>query len=216
MIYNAMEGNDWYNSTGYTDYRNHFRGDDRPIDQSVFRGAYRLDTDSPHHNQTTYNRNERREQLREDPRNYERRPDYYSSGSSYYYNEQSNQPQDPRRDYERNRSSYRQGYWQDEETHQPESMYRSTHISGNFEDNYSPDPYNRYNRGENYGNMAGSLSFGYDGNRNADWEEHRYYNPLTGHRRSYHGNYTSRHPEPGNERLGRSFDRNRDSDYERY
>jgi hypothetical protein len=50
-----MEGNDWYSRTGYTDYRNHYRGDDRPLDQSVFRGAYRMDNDSDHHNETTYN-----------------------------------------------------------------------------------------------------------------------------------------------------------------
>ncbi|MBC5773201.1 hypothetical protein H8S95_03925 [Pontibacter sp. KCTC 32443] len=207
-----MEGNDWYNRTGYTDYRNHFRGDDRPIDQSVFRGSYRFDNDSPHHNETTYNRYERRDE----PRNYDRNAGYYSSDRGSYYNESRNQGREQQhRATDRNQRNYSRGYWQDEETHQPESMYRSTHISGNFEDNYYSDPYYA-NRGENYGNMAGSLSVGYDGDRNADWEEHRHYNPLTGHRRSYHGNYTSRHPESNNPNLGRSFDRNSPNDYERY
>ncbi|NDK55481.1 hypothetical protein [Pontibacter fetidus] len=205
-----MEGNDWYNSTGYTDYRNHFRGDDRPIDQSVFRGAYRLDTESPHHNVTTYNR--------ELQRNFDQPSGNYSSGRSGNYNENQNMSRNTSRydDRNRDRGDHRRGYWMDEETQQPESMYRSRSVFGNFEGNYQPDNYYA-RRGENYGNMAGSLSVGYDGNRNADWNENRYYNPLTGHRRSYHGNYTSRHPEQDNERQYRDIDRDRERNaYDRY
>lgn len=216
-----MEGNDWYNRTGYTDYRNHFRGDDRPLDQSVFRGDYRFNTESPHHNETAYNRNVNRNERREEPRNYDRTSGYSGSGRTENYNqgrdrsENRNMPRDSYRYDDRNRGNYSRGYWMDEETQQPESMYRSTHISGNFEDYYKPDPYYA-KRGENYGNMAGSLSVGYDGDRNAEWDEHRYYNPLTGHRRSYHGNYTSRHPEQGNEQQDRNFDRDNRNDYDRY
>lgn len=68
-------------------------------------------------------------------------------------------------------------------------------IGGNFQADYGPDHYGR-GGGENYGNMAGSLSYGYDGTSNYDPDWDRRYDPLTGHRRSYHGNYTSRHPEP--------------------
>jgi len=213
MIYNAMEGNDWYNPTGYTDYRNHFRGDERPLDQSVFRGAYRLDTEGPHHNETTYNRGNYRDERHEEPRSYNQQ-NYNQNRGNY-----SNQgPQDMRDSYrydDRNQGNRRRGYWRDEETNQPESMWRATHWSGNFDNNYYGDPYEA-RRGENYGNMAGSLSVGYDGDRNADWEQHRHYNPLTGHRRSYHGNYTSRHPEDSNPDQGRSFDRNDRNNYERY
>lgn len=210
-----MEGNDWYNRTGYTDYRNHFRGDDRPIDQSVFRGAYRFDTESPHHNESTYYRKVDR---REEPRNYDRTSDYYGSGNYNEGRERSenrNMPRNTNRYDERNRGRHNRGFWMDEETQQPESMSRSRSVFGNFESNYQPDPYYA-RRGENYGNMAGSLSAGYDGNRNADWNEHRYYNPLTGHRRSYRDSYTSRHTEQDNEQQGRDFDRNNRNNYERY
>ncbi|WP_162426173.1 hypothetical protein [Pontibacter pudoricolor] len=211
-----MEGNDWYN-TGYTDYRNHYRGDERPIDQDVFRGSYRFDNDSPHHNETTYNGFREREERHESPRTYERRPELENREQNLNnYNTRA-----PRRDRNQGRvpynygNRYEQGYWQDEETNQPESMYRSRSVFGNFEGNYDPDRYRPRTRDENYGNMAGSLSVGYDGEWNADWEEHRYYNPLTGHRRSYHGNYTSRHPEAGNERRQHNNRNDRDN-YERY
>ncbi|GAB3196418.1 hypothetical protein ABID22_002924 [Pontibacter aydingkolensis] len=67
--------------------------------------------------------------------------------------------------------------------------------SSNFNANYGPDNYGR-GGGENYGNMAGSLSFGYDGTSNYDPDWNRQYDPLSGHRQSYHGHYTSRHPDP--------------------
>lgn len=214
-----MEGNDWYN-TGYTDYRNNYRGDDRPIDQSVFRGAYRLDNDSPYHDETTYDGFDRRGERHESSRTYDRRPEYQSREQRFYYNENQPRRRDHDRDRDRNRFNYgsrnSQGYWHDEETQQPESMYRSRSVFANFEGNYDPDRFRTRGRDESYGNMAGSLSVGYDGDWNADWEEHRYYNPLTGHRRSYHGNYTSRHPEPGNERRDQDYDRNERNRYNRF
>ncbi|PRY15473.1 hypothetical protein CLV24_10294 [Pontibacter ummariensis] len=66
--------------------------------------------------------------------------------------------------------------------------------TSNFNGDYGPDNYGT-GRGDNYGNMAGSLSYGYDGTSNYDPDWNRYYEPQSGERRSYHGNYTSRHPE---------------------
>lgn len=216
-----MEGNDWYNPTGYTDYRNHYRGDERPIDQDVFRGAYRFDNESRNRNETTYDGFDRRGRRHDDSRSNHYMQDNYNSGQSYYYNDNRNQDRDRNRDGDWNsnnrQNSRQQGYWMDEETHQPESLHRSTHVSGNFEDRYNRDRYNNYGDDRNYGNMAGSLSYGYDGDYNADWDDNnRHYDPLTGHRRSYHGNYTSRHPEQDNTRNNRDFDRNRGNNYDPY
>ncbi|MBB6610045.1 hypothetical protein H7F15_03260 [Pontibacter sp. Tf4] len=214
-----MEGNDWYNK-GYTDYRNHFRGDQRPVDEDVYRGAYRFDNTSPQHNETTYNGFDRRGERYDNAGNYDRRQENRDTGQYANYNDNRNNYRE--NDWDRNRMQNRnqrphpRGYWMDEETQQPVSLYRSTHISGNFEDNYGRDPYNNYSDNQNYGNMAGSLSAGYDGNYNADFNELRYYDPLTGHRRSYHGNYTSRHPEPGNQITRHDPDRDYRDDYERF
>src|SRR5687768_14713758 len=117
MNYNAMEGNDWYN-TGYTDYRNHYRGDERPIDQSVFRGSYRLDNDGPYHNETTYNGFNRREQRHENERTYDRMPDYQNREQRSDYDDNQPRRRDHNRDIERNRYNYgsrnTRGYWHDE------------------------------------------------------------------------------------------------------
>ncbi|MFD3000995.1 hypothetical protein ACFS7Z_11520 [Pontibacter toksunensis] len=79
----------------------------------------------------------------------------------------------------------------------------------NFNTDYSPDNY-AGRRDSNYGNTAGSLSYGYDGDRNSDPDWNRQYNPLSGERRSYHGNYQSRHPEGGQFRDSSSRNRNDD------
>lgn len=81
----------------------------------------------------------------------------------------------------------------------------------NFDADYSPDNY-AGRRDANYGNSAGSLSFGYDGDRNSDPDWNRQYNPLSGERRSYHGNYQSRHPERGQYRGSTSRNRNGEND----
>ncbi|GAB3539009.1 hypothetical protein GCM10027443_35020 [Pontibacter brevis] len=82
----------------------------------------------------------------------------------------------------------------------------------NFNSDYSPDNYAGRRSGANEGNMAGSLSFGYDGDRNSDPDWNRNYDPLSGERRSYHGNYQSRHPERGLYRGGTSRNRNGEND----
>lgn len=246
-----MEGTDWYNRTGYTDYRNHYRGDDRPLDEDVYRGAYRFDTDSDHRNASTWDwknqkgRRDRSDYNRDYNRNYNR--DYnrdYNSGNRRA-GELAN-----RRDYERDWSGYYhndRGY--DHDNYNTDSRYRSqdrSYRTGNtsdwnrrdsdsygnrdrgqqghrsvrsriderdqsrsiFDGDYRPDSYG-HGGGENYGNMAGSLSYGYDGMSNYDPDWNRSYNPLTGDRQSYHGHYTSRHPEPYK---GKSGDRNRSGD----
>ncbi|HEY4650496.1 MAG TPA: hypothetical protein VIG72_03735 [Pontibacter sp.] len=210
-----MEGNHWYDK-GYTGYRNHFGGDDQPINPDVYRGAYRLDTESRDRSITTYNGFDRYEQQQEHSRNYNRMPENYNQDQFRNYNDDREQQQRNNQPYNRQQNRAPQGYWRDEETQQPERLYRATHIIGNFESDYGRDRYNNYGSGENYGNMAGSLSWGYDGNYNSDPDENRYYNPLTGHRRSYHGNYTSRHPDREDEHTGRRFDRNDRDEFERY
>ena len=83
---------------------------------------------------------------------------------------------------------------------------------GNFNSDYSPDNYGSRRRGINDGNMAGSLSYGYDGDRNSDPDWDRNYDPLSGERRSYHGNYQSRHPERGQYRGATSRNRHGEND----
>lgn len=82
---------------------------------------------------------------------------------------------------------------------------------GNLNTDYSPDNY-AGRKDANYGNTAGSLSYGYDGNRNSDPDWNRQYNPLSGERRSYHGNYQSRHPERDQYSGSSSRNRNNDND----
>ena len=231
-----MEGIDWYNRTGYTDYRNHYRGDDRPLDEDVYRGAYRLDTSSDHRNVSTwdwkrnqdrargqndYNRNYNRDYNRNYNRDYNtgnrragdlaNRRDYERDWSGYYHNDRGGYDSDnyntdshyrsqnrPYRtsnssDWSRDRDSSRFG--QDSARTRIDDRYRSHPGSSNFNADYSPDSYG-LGGGQNYGNMAGSLSYGYDGSSNYDPDWNREYDPLSGHRQSYHGHYTSRHPNP--------------------
>lgn len=218
-----MEGNFWY-FRGHSDEHNRYGKHHREVDEDMYRGAYRFDNESRDRNETTYDGFDNRDRRYSDDRSYNRQYRGSERGGNYTndYNS-SNRDQNWNRDRGRSSNSWSQNRnydnqnqqrnWQDDER---ERQYRSTSIAGNFDADYSPDPYHSRGPEENYGNMAGSLSYGYDGDFNSDFEEHRYYNPLTGRRRSYHGNYTSRHLEPENPRTGHSFDRNRDNDYVRY
>ena len=85
-------------------------------------------------------------------------------------------------------------------------------IGSNFHADYGPDHYGQ-GGGENYGNMAGSLSYGYDGTSTYDPDWDRMYDPLTGHRRSYHGNYTSRHPEQNTHYSNESYQESKNRYY---
>lgn len=212
-----MERNNWNERYSRDSDRSRYRGDATRTDEDSYRGAYRLDTTSDDRNKTTwdgfgqsndrgrhqntdFNRNYNRNYNSDYNRNYnsdQRREGGRSSGDSHYQDRHGNN----------------QGW---DEQHQPNSggfgtrfggngseQHRSVHdrISdrerfggGNFNSDYRPDNF-RNNGGENSGNMAGSLSFGYDGDNNADPDWNRYYDPMSGHRRSYHGNYESRYPE---------------------
>lgn len=86
----------------------------------------------------------------------------------------------------------------------------------NFNSDYSPDNYGGRRSGANEGNMAGSLSFGYDGDRNSDPDWNRHYDPLSGERRSYHGDYQSRQPDRGQYRGATSRNRNAENDGDWY
>jgi hypothetical protein len=212
-----MEGNDWYNRTGYTDYRNHFRGDERHLDQRVFgakdpedayRGAYRFDNTSNHHNVSTYDwqvarphRTEDRNDIRPQVSNQQNRQhDYERDWSGYYHND-------------RDEDSYgndrrRQQMLRDERQGPGSRSYnnpRDTSGYGNFDEPYGPDRYTRH-RGENYGNMAGSLSFGYDGGYNSNPDYNRMYDPLSGRIRN-------RQDDSDDARRDR---RNDNADYDRY
>ncbi len=181
-----MEGNDWYSRTGYTDYRNHYRGDDQPLDPSVFRGAYRLDTDSNHHNQTTYSGFDR-----------SRRPDE-QQGGDYIYNRTGGMRHEDvsRSELDRVHSNLDQNYDQDnrfrrdrDEQYRPHSGGYGTRFGDEERQGYRSerdwnrdrynDRYNDWGR-ERYGNTAGSLSFGYDGDYYSQQERSRHFDPLSG------------------------------------
>ncbi|QCR22622.1 hypothetical protein [Pontibacter sp. SGAir0037] len=183
-------------------YRNNNRfGNNAAKDEEdSYRGAYRFDNTSDHHNQSTYNgfdrsgnrnqHNYRNEQGRQDNvsgRNRFNERDDYSSGNDYR-NTRDSVHDRMNRGYD-NRERY----------------------SSNFNNDYGSDNY-RSGRGENYGNMAGSLSFGYDGDNNADPDANRMYNPLSGRRHSYHGNYSTRRPDNFDNRRNRPDDRYREDD----
>jgi hypothetical protein len=81
-----------------------------------------------------------------------------------------------------------------------------------FNNSYAPDPYRNKNRNENYGNMAGSLSFGYDGDYNSDPHYRRRYNPMNGKIRENYGEEDSRryprtYGPPDNSGMNPDYDR---------
>ncbi|TPE46036.1 hypothetical protein [Pontibacter mangrovi] len=200
------------------------RPHDQRIDQDQYRGAYRIDTSSDHRNETTwdgYGSTEHRhgqrhpDYNRDYNRNYNK--DYnrnYNEDSRYHGYDHDNYNMDSRYREHGHDKHYRSGNaanWNDREReqqwHQHQHHHAHPHRSvhdriqqddpyglGNFNANYGPDPYGQ-GGGENYGNEAGSLSYGYDGTSNYDPDWNRHYDPLSGERESYHGHYTSRHPE---------------------
>jgi hypothetical protein len=217
-----MENNKWNNRNrrDYASDRDERRGNERRVDEDSYRGAYRLDTTSDHRNQTTWDGFDRGNSNRGQQSNYNQ--DYNRDYNRNYNNDYNN---DYNRNYNSSEQSNRHegnrggGYNRDfdrdspdwnERSQQYQSSYddgsgrhdsvrsriedRDRYGSGNFISNYSPDNYGG-SRGENYGNMAGSLSFGYDGIGNADHDQNRHYDPQSGRHHSYHGNYESRRPD---------------------
>ncbi|MFD2245192.1 hypothetical protein [Pontibacter ruber] len=193
-----MEGNDWYNRTGYTDYRNHYRGDDRHLNQNVFgakdeedayRGAYRFDNTSDHHNVSTYDwnvggmhRTKDRNQAANVPYQQNRQHDYERDWSGYYPNDRDEGRQDTGRT-ERNRDR--------DEQYRPTSGGYGTRsgesVWDKFHDEYGPDRYR--GRDEYSGNTAGSLSWGYDGGDASNPDYDRRFDPFSGRIRQRYSDY---------------------------
>ncbi|NEM97816.1 hypothetical protein [Pontibacter burrus] len=218
-----MEGNFWYFG-GHSDEHNRYGRHHREADEDMYRGAYRFDNESRDRNETTYDGFSNRDRRYSDDRSYNRQ--YRSNDNSGYYandNYSSNRGQNWNKDRMRDSGNWSQNRDNEYQSRQRslhdndrERYNRSTSIGGNFDSDYRPDPY--YSRGpeENYGNMAGSLSYGYDGDYNADWEtRNRHYNPLTGSLRNYQ-KYYDHHPEQGSAHPGHNFDHERRNDYDRY
>lgn len=212
-----------YNRQDRTDYRDNRRDDrydDRRSDDTHFRGAYRLDNESSSRNRSTYNMNNTGSyrQNKEQGGDYVYRRSRNLQDNDGYTEQQyrHSYPSNPdRNSYEGrsgNYSSMDRNFSRSEE--QNRQTYRPRHnegISGNFDGDYSPDRYS--NRpGENYGNMAGSLSFGYDGDYNSDPDYNRRYNPLTGEIRQRQEDYSERHPR----RYGPPDRTGSNPDYDRY
>ncbi|ARS35270.1 hypothetical protein [Pontibacter actiniarum] len=240
-----MEGNNWNNRDRYRDNRNRYRDEDNRMNPDSYRGAYRLDNSSSDRNVSTwngygssesnrrggadYNQNYNRDYNRDYNRNYNSSSrqggydhDNYNMDSRYRnqysgYRSGSNANWDEQ--YRPNSGGYgtRFGGDQDQQHRSVRSRIddQDPYGAGNFNGNYGPDSYGQ-GGGENYGNEAGSLSYGYDGSSNYDPDWNSRYEPQSGHRRSYHGNYTSRHPESGQYRDNasrRPSDHNADERY---
>ncbi|MDX5417906.1 MAG: hypothetical protein LPK09_01730 [Hymenobacteraceae bacterium] len=200
--------------------------DDRRInwekDESHYRGAYRLDTDSRHHNETTYDGFDMESQGR--------RGNAQQGGDYVYRRSRNLQDNDNYTDYQ-----YRQSYgdshgrdnfgsrygggagmrdtssrYENERRYRGGRTYYDRNTGSNFEANYGPDRYS-HRPGENYGNMAGSLSYGYDGDTISDPDYNRPYNPMTGEMRSYRDTYR---PRP--QRYGPPDRTGSNPDYDRY
>ena len=239
-----MERYNWQDRRGYPDDRSGYRDQEhRQLDESAYRGAYRLDTESRHRDETTYNGFNRNEQ------NQDHYHDIEQHGGGYVYRRSRNlQDNDPysghqhRQSYGDSRlrgsdSNYRQqwheqqrpdsggfgsryggraGIERDQERFggdkEREEGYRTRFGGGNFSNDYGPDRYGSREPEENYGNMAGSLSYGYDGDFNVDPYAGRHYNPLTGELRSYRDQYIPRHQH----RYGPPDKTGANPDYDRY
>lgn len=226
-----MERNEWNNRTGYGDGRYRNRSEQERADEDSYRGAYRLDITSDHRNQSTWDGFGP-----QSDRSRRRGTDYNQDfNRNYNYDFNRNYNSDQRRDRggsagednpsrdSRARDRSRNGPSWDEHYHPTSGGYgarsgarggnrqdRDPYGSGNFESDYRRDNYGS-GGGANYGNMAGSLSYGYDGDYNSDPDWNRRYDPMSGHRRSYHGNYESRHPESGQYRNNPTRSGNKDS-----
>lgn len=192
----------------WQDRRDDRAHDNRRLDESQYRGAYRLDEDSHY---TTYNRS-RHGDLGERDRNHDNHGGDYvyrrsrnlqdNDGYTERQYQQSYRGGSPgQRDYNDfggryggsagmrdNRSDYNDRRGSSRGGDQQYGDYYSRRTSSNFDADYRPDHYPQ-RRGENYGNMAGSLSYGYDGGYNSDPDYNRRYNPLTGELRQRQGSY---------------------------
>ncbi|TXK26984.1 hypothetical protein FVR03_21390 [Pontibacter qinzhouensis] len=181
-----MNRNNWHDSERASrqnrnredDYRDsNWRNSERQQDQDSYRGAYRLDTSSDHRNQSTWNgfSNDNADRWsdqrdRQEEQRYRQNPDRHRSDFNNDFNQSHHsQPDNWQRNDRFNRSEDR-----------PFTSRQNNYgAASNFNNDYGPDNY-QHRQNENYGNMAGSLSFGYDGDRNSDPDTHRFYDPLSG------------------------------------
>ncbi|MCX2741792.1 hypothetical protein [Pontibacter anaerobius] len=215
--------------------------------EDTYRGAYRFDVDSNHHNVSTwdwhsgpsqrqhqgdnYNQNYNRDYNRNYNRDYNRNyneadrnrgydHDNYNMDSRYrdqgdkHYRSGNYADWNDKGHFRNDDHTYQQGRRRHGKVHD-RMTDNDPYGAGNFSADYGPDHYGQ-GGGENYGNEAGSLSFGYDGTSNYDPDWNTKYDPLSGHRRSYHGYYTSRHPEQNESRDKNNADRYGYGGNERY
>lgn len=231
-----------YNDTPNSQ-RHRYNERDEEIKPDSYRGAYRFDNESEHRNRSTwddsrnsgtfgqqtqrpdYNQNYNQDYNSNYNRNYNS-PGYdhdnynldsryrnhnntaYRSSNSSDWGRQPEQYQQHRSDYQSQQQPEHQQHRSVRDRIEDQDPYGT----GNFQANYGPDSYGQ-GGGENYGNEAGSLSYGYDGSSNYDPDWNRHYDPQTGQRRSYHGNYNSRHPEHNQYNRNRPFSQNEENRY---
>lgn len=215
----------------WQDRRDDRTHDNRLLDESKYRGAYRLDEEGQY--STYYRSNQgdtghhhdnhggdyvyRRSRNLQDNDGYTERQyqQSYRGGSARQGVENdfggryggSAGRRDSRSDYnERSGSS-----GSDNPYHPYHRNDYVHHASSNFDVYYGPDNL-PYNPGENYGNMAGSLSYGYDGGYNSDPDYNRRYNPLTGELRQHQDSFEQ--PQP--RRYGPPDNTASNPDYDRY
>lgn len=229
-----MERNNWNNRDNDRNERNRIpdRNERRSRDEDSYRGAYRLDNSSDHRNETTWNgygstarsqnQNRGEEQFRDNntyrthhDRGYD--ADNYNMNSRYrdQSNARGNNYSGSNEQYSRGSSGYGNDSRQQHRSVHDRIENRDAYGSGNFNADYRQDSYGN-GGGANYGNEAGTLSYGYDGTSNYDPDWNRQYNPLTGERKSYHGDYTSRHPDREQQNRQNSNDRRNWNDNDRY
>ncbi|MCC9167500.1 hypothetical protein [Pontibacter harenae] len=204
-----MERDNWNNRNNRR-YNDSWQDDNRRADPDSYRGAYRLDNNSEDRNKTTYNGFDSRDRDRDDSSdgNHYSNQNRSYSGDNRGWSSRSQNSYDNRNYGNRESDRYRdnRGSYRNEQYRPTNEGYSTRSEGGNFNGNYSPDRYGN-SGGDNYGNMAGSLSFGYDGYNNTDPDWNRHYDPMSGRRRSYHGNdYDSRRPDFYNERDRRRYD----------
>lgn len=191
-----------YNNNNWQDRRDDRRRDERRPAESQYRGAYRLDEDGHY---STYNRSRQGDMGNRDRYSDNQGGDYVYRRSRNLQDNDAYTERQYQQSYRRgssheddhdnfggrygggagmrdNRSNYNERSESTRGGRQQYGDYYGPRTSGNFDGDYRPDNY-PHRRDENYGNMAGSLSFGYDGDRNSDPDYNRRYNPLTGEMR---------------------------------
>lgn len=207
-----MERDRRYNRQGYYTHdqdrqTNHLKR----VDEDVYRGAYRFDNESDHHNETTYDGFDLNDSMAHHNNDQDYRNERNQGGDYVYRRSRDRQDNDIRAT-----GRYRDDYYRNERerygNRNDQYSGRSGNSTSNFNNDYAPDPYRNQNREQNYGNMAGSLSFGYDGDYNSDPDYKRRYDPLSGEIRQRRPDNRTRHPQ----RYGPPDEYGINPDYDRY